>query len=82
MSFVDTKEAARRLGCSRSTVTRRARALALGVRVGASLGFSAAEIERLRAAIQPSAGNPDWIAAGQAAARKGRRATGVPRETS
>lgn len=60
MSLVGTQEAARRLGCSRSTVTRQARALKIGRRVGRVLVFSAADVRRLREVVRPGPGNPQF----------------------
>lgn len=53
-------DAAKELGCSKSSVERRVRELKLGRKVGFVRLITAAELEQIRETLKPSAGNPNW----------------------
>ena len=63
MVYLSSPEAAKRLGCSQVTVRRAAKANKLGIVVenGRLVAVSTADLARLRRAIRPTSGNPNWI---------------------
>jgi excisionase family DNA binding protein len=72
--YLSSPEAAKRLGCAQVTVRRAARANRLGIflQSGRLVAVSLTDLARLRQAIRPTSGNPNWI---DAAKRKKRAAS-------
>jgi hypothetical protein len=67
--YFSSKEAAKKLGCCIKTVTRAARRSGRGVYVSGGKRLAAlhpADLTALRATINETSGNPDWIAAAKA----------------
>lgn len=60
MSLIGTREAARRLGCSRRTVSRVAAQHDIGQRVAGVRVFGARDLARLREVVRPGPGNPQF----------------------
>jgi hypothetical protein len=64
--YLTSAEAAEALGCSVKTVTRAARKALIGVFVHGGNRLAAIhpkDLAAMRAIIQPTSGNPNWIAA-------------------
>lgn len=64
--YLTSHEAAERLQCSVKTITRAARRAGCGVFVHGGNRLAAlhpADLKRMREVIQPTSGNPVWIAA-------------------
>jgi len=65
--YLTSHEAAEKLGCAVKTITRAARKVGCGVFVHGGERLAAlhpSDVARLKAVIQPTAGNPVWIAEG------------------
>lgn len=63
--YLTSHEAAEKLGCAVKTITRAARKVGCGVFVHGGERLAAlhpADVAKLRTVIQPTAGNPTWIA--------------------
>lgn len=82
MTLTGTAALAKKLGCSKPAVTRRAKSLGLGTIVGQSLVLTPAECERLRAVIRPGQpGNPNFgTPAATKAAMAGRKKAAARRK--
>lgn len=64
--YLTSHEAAEKLGCSVKTITRAARRVGCGVFVHGGNRLAAlhpSDLKRMKEVIQPSSGNPLWIAA-------------------
>lgn len=58
--FKSSREVAELIGCSKPTVTRAAKKLGVGTRIGQTLAFSKGEIEQIRKAVRKGPGNPNF----------------------
>jgi hypothetical protein len=67
MGYYSTRQAAEKLGCSPTTISRAARKTGLGIwfRGGRLAALSPADLAALKPHIQAGPGNPDWIAEGK-----------------
>jgi hypothetical protein len=64
--YLGTGDAAERLGCSKSSVSRGARAKGVGIYVrGKLVALSPRDVEEIRGVIHETPGNPVWIAGGR-----------------
>lgn len=61
VTLLRTSDAAKELGCAKSTVLRVARSLGLQESAPGVWLFSPRDIDRLRAAIRPGPGNPGAV---------------------
>jgi len=61
--YVSSAEAARKLGCGQVSVRRAARRTGLGIFLagGKLAAIALDDLPRLRKAIRPTSGNPNWI---------------------
>jgi hypothetical protein len=64
VSYLSAESAAKSLGCSASTVKRAAKRLGIGIVVDGTrlVAIAPAELPALKACVQTTSGNPDWIA--------------------
>lgn len=67
VAYFSTVEAAKKLHCSQATVRRVAKRHRVGIQVSGNrlVALTASDIAMLKPLIQPTSGNPDWIARGQ-----------------
>lgn len=65
--WISRTEAARRLKCAPGTVARAAKRCGVGIVVegGRLAAVRTLDLPRLKTLIQPTSGNPVWIAAGE-----------------
>lgn len=70
--YISGQEAARRLGCGQTTVSRVARTNRIGIYVedGRLAALATTDLPRLKAFIKPTSGNPVWIAAAKTKRRR------------
>ena len=58
---MSASDAARHLGCNRSTVSRAAKRLGVGTPLGTIILLTDAEVSRISKVIQEKAGNPNFV---------------------
>lgn len=70
--YISGQEAARRLGCAHTTVSRVARSNGIGVIVedGRLAALATTDLPTLKAYIKPTSGNPVWIASAKTKRRR------------
>lgn len=75
VGYYSTRQAAAKLGCSEKTISRAARRSGIGIYfIGGRLAALApTDLTALRSVIHETSGNPNWIAAGQAAKKRRRK---------
>lgn len=61
-AYLSAAEVAEQLGCSKSTITRRAKKHSIGIKAGKYLGFTAADVAKLRRLVQAGPGSPAFTA--------------------
>lgn len=73
--YLCIETAAKRLGCSRSTVRRVAKSRGYGIQTDNKriVAVAAHELPLIKPHVHETAGNPVWIAAGKEAKRKAKR---------
>lgn len=71
----DTAEACRQIGCDKATISRWARRLGLGQKIGTCWALTAAEIQKIREKAPLRRGNPrGWVLANATIAKRKRKA--------